>query len=78
MMGERKSSGLGMELPPEIKDDKTGRIAKLAGHLQVGQLPKYRAIAINFDDHGAIYYMSPLMARRLGKELLAEAEKLTQ
>ncbi len=77
-MADKKNPVPGAELPHEIKDDNTGMVAKMSGYLEVGRLPTYRAVAVNFKDHGAIYYMSPLMARRLAQELLKEADALTQ
>ena len=69
---------LGMELPGELKDDKTGKVVKAAGRLSVGRAKRYRAVVVSFDDHGALYMMSPLMARKLAQELLDEAKALTQ
>lgn len=65
-------------IPAEIRDTKIGVVAKAAGRLSVGHANQTRAVIISFDDHGTVYSMSPATARQLAKELVGEADAMSQ
>jgi tartrate dehydratase beta subunit/fumarate hydratase class I family protein len=67
-----------MDIPKELYDPKTGIRAKGAARLSVGRASENRVVLVSFDDHGAVYMMSPDIARKLAQELVDEANALSQ
>ena len=65
-------------LPREIRDARTGIVAKSSGRILVGRASLDRAVVISFDDIGVVVAISPETARELAHDLNAEVTSLRQ